>query len=78
MATITYTHGSVTPAARTPAVAPQRRGFLARFVDALVESRMRQAERELRRYRHLIPGELERAALRLDSRSEDSLPFLRS
>ena len=75
MATVTF--GSVTAASRTDAVAPQRRGFFARFVDALVESRMRQAERELRRYRHLVPGELERAALRLDSRSEDNLPFLR-
>ena len=75
MATITY--GSVTPAAGAVTDAPRRRGLLARFVDALVESRMRQAERELRRYRHLMPGELERAALRLDSRSEDSLPFLR-
>jgi hypothetical protein len=77
MATITYTHSSVTAAARKPAVAPQRRGFLARLLDALIESRMRQAERELRRYRHLMPGELERAALSVDSRSEDSLPFLR-
>ena len=75
MATVTY--GSVTAATRTAVVAPQRRGFFSRFVDALVESRMRQAERELRRYRHLMPDELERAALRLDSRSEDSLPFLR-
>lgn len=75
MATITY--GSVTATTRTDAVAPQRRGFLRRFLDALMESRMRQAERELRRYRHLLPDELERAAARLDRRSEDSLPFLR-
>ena len=77
MATITY--GSAAPAARAAraATAPKRRGFLGRILDALIESRQRQAERELRRYRHLLPDELERAALKLDQRSADSLPFLR-
>jgi hypothetical protein len=71
MAAITYDPAtSATPAARRP-------GVFRRFMRALQESRMRQAERELSRYRHLMPEELERAAARLDRRSEDALPFVR-
>ncbi len=71
MAAITY--GAATPA--RPAAA--RNGWFRRFVVALQELRIRRAERELARFRHLMPDELERAALRLDRRSEDALPFLR-
>ena len=45
------------------------------FFEALLESRMRRAESELRR--HLLPRELETAAWKLTDRSEDSLPFTR-
>ena len=45
------------------------------FAQALMESRMRKAEIELRR--HLLPRELETAAWKLSARSEDSLPFVR-
>ena len=44
---------------------------------AIQASRMRQAQREVARYRHLMPEEFERAAARLDARSERSLPFVR-
>ena len=71
MAAITY--GAATPSRSSAA----RKGWFRRFIVALQESRMRQAEREIARYRHLVPDELERAALRLDRRSEDGLPFLR-
>ena len=55
-----------------------RRGhWLARFMAALYDSRMRSARAELARHRHLLPAELERAGDRLDSRSEDQLPFWR-
>jgi hypothetical protein len=70
MAAITYGAATVT----SPAV--RRKGFFRRFFTALQESRMRQAERELSRYRHLMPEELERAAARLDRRTEDTLPFV--
>ena len=45
------------------------------FFEALLESRMRRAESELRR--HLLPRELEQAGWKLTDRSEDSLPFTR-
>ncbi len=60
------------------AIRPARRGFWKSFSDALIASRMRHAEREIRQYRHLIPRELEQAAAwRITNRSEDSLPFVR-
>jgi len=52
-----------------------RRGWLARFMTALYDSRMRSARAELARHRHLLPAELERAGDRLDARSEEQLPF---
>jgi hypothetical protein len=55
----------------------RRRSWLARFMAALYDSRMRSARAELARHRHLLPAELERAGDRLDSRSEDQLPFRR-
>jgi len=55
----------------------RRRGWLARVVTAVEASRMRSAQATLARHRHLLPAELERAAERLDARSEHQLPFLR-
>jgi hypothetical protein len=74
MATITY--GTAIPATAAPAK-PARKNLWTRFVDALIESRMRKAEEEIRRYHHLMPDEFERAAYRLGPRSEDQLPFVR-
>ncbi len=39
----------------TPKAATSRKGMLARFFDAMVEARMRQAMRELAMHRHLLP-----------------------
>ena len=39
----------------TPNAAASGRGLLARFFDAMVEARMRQATRELAMHRHLLP-----------------------
>ena len=33
-------------------------GFLARFVEAMMEARLRAAMRELNRHRHLVPQDL--------------------
>ena len=74
MATITY--GTAIPVAAAPAQ-PARKSLWTRFIDALIEARMRKAEEEIRRYRHLLPDEFERAAYRLSARSEDQLPFVR-
>lgn len=54
-----------------------RRRLLMRIFKALEESRRRQAQREINRYGHLLPDELERAASTLSSRTEDGLPFIR-
>jgi hypothetical protein len=54
-----------------------RRGWLARFMAAVHDSRMRSARAELVRHRHLLPAELERAGDALNRRSEDQLPFRR-
>jgi hypothetical protein len=40
----------------TETVAPAKgKGLLARFYDAMIEARMRQAMRELELHRHLMP-----------------------
>ena len=55
-----------------------RRSWLARFVAAVQESRMRTARAEIARHRHLLPAEFELAGNRLDARSEHQLPFIGS
>jgi len=60
------------------AAAPKRKGLFQRFLDRLIEARMRKAEEFVRQHSHLIPRELEQqAGWRLTERSEDSLPFIR-
>ena len=60
------------PAAR---VTPPRKTWLRRLFVALAEARMREAEREIARHRHLLPPELEISGNRLTARNEDELPF---
>jgi hypothetical protein len=43
------------PAAVTVESVPRKRGAFARFIHAVTEARMRQAEREIARVRHLLP-----------------------
>ena len=43
------------PKTAAPRAAAARKGLLARFYDALIEARMRQAMRELAIHRHLMP-----------------------
>jgi hypothetical protein len=60
------------------AAAPKRKGLFQRFVDRMVEARMRSADAFIRQHSHLMPRELEeQAGWRLTERSEDSLPFIR-
>ena len=54
----------------------RRVSWLARFIAAVQDSRMRSARAEIARHRHLLPAEFELAGNRLDSRSEDQLPFV--
>ena len=52
MVAVTYGVARV-PAGQAQGAAPSK-GFFARFVDALVESRKHQARRELSRHAHLL------------------------
>jgi len=63
--------------AKSPAKVPAKPGLLARLWRAFVESRMRQAEREIAMYRHLVPAELQLVGERLAPRTEKELPFSR-
>ena len=74
MSTITY--GAAIPStapALTPLPTTKRPSLFARFMAA----RQRQADAELRRHGLCLPRELEDAGLKLNSRNEDSLPFVR-
>ena len=75
---ITYpTAGSRVDYSPFPAnkTAKPRRSWLRRAFVALAEARMREAEREIARHRHLLPPELEISGNRLTRRNEDNLPF---
>ena len=43
------------PATGTVESTPRKRSLFARFIHAVTEARMRQAEREIARVRHLLP-----------------------
>jgi hypothetical protein len=43
------------PTAVTVETTPRKTGFFARLMAAIVAARMRQAERDIARYKHLIP-----------------------
>ncbi len=48
-----------------------------RLFEAVAEARLRQAEREIRMHRHLLPADFEIAGYKINERMEDSLPFVR-
>jgi hypothetical protein len=78
MAAITYgTHGA-TAAKKISETSAKKAGLFARFWGAIVEARMRQAEREIRMYKHLLPADYEFAGNKIGSKNEDSLPFVRA
>ncbi|MSO66501.1 MAG: hypothetical protein EXR03_01785 [Pseudolabrys sp.] len=49
------------------------KSFFARVYDAIIESQMKRAERDIALYRHLLPPDFEMPKYR--SRSEDRTPF---
>ena len=74
MTTATLRLSTPIPATRTP----PRKSFLARFYDAVVEARMRQALRELALHRHLIPEDVLKKAGYTATVSDDAAyPFTR-
>ena len=56
MADITYGAGGVAaPDVAAAKIGKKRKGFFARVIDAIAYSQMKRAERELSRYRDLLP-----------------------
>lgn len=49
--------------------------FLARMFNRFVEGQMQRAERDISRYRHLLPHDLQHFGDTLIDRDEKSLPF---
>ena len=72
MTAVTYDVGRA-PAAAKPA-AP-RKGFFARFMDALIEARMAQARREIALHLDLLPYSLDERKNRLVKTGSHDMPF---
>ena len=77
MATITYGSGNIAIPEGRQHAATVRKPWYTRLFDRFVEGQMRKAERDLARYRHLLPQDFERAAWKVTTRNEDQLPFVR-
>ena len=76
MVAVTYGVARVAAPAVADAKAGKKgKGFFARVFDAIVASQTIRAERELARYRHLLPPSFKLPQDRLRSRSEDQAPF---
>jgi hypothetical protein len=61
-------------AGRVEAGAP-RKSWFTRFVDALIESRMEQARREIAKHAHLLPYSLDERGNRLVKTKSEDMPF---
>ena len=74
MTTATLRLSTPLPAAETAS----QKGMFARFIDALVEARMRKAMREIERYRHLIPPHhLKSTGYPATAGDDSAFPFMR-
>jgi hypothetical protein len=60
----------------TDATAPAGAGFLARFLERMIEARQRRAMEQIRRYhRFALPSELDGCLWKAARDPDDSLPF---
>ena len=67
-----------TPTAVPQARTERKRGFFARFFDAMVEARMHQAVRELAMHRHLVPEDmLKKYGYTATVENDSTFPFTR-
>ena len=74
MTTVTLRLSGPLPAVRN---APAK-GFFARFMDALIEARMRKAMREIEQYRHLTPSHLLKSSgYQATANDDGAFPFTR-
>ena len=65
-------------AATVKAAEAVKKGFWRRFLDALIEARMRQAEREIRLHRGLIPARLlAENGFKANYKDAGKLPFVK-
>lgn len=67
-------------AAVTPSkpVAPTTKSIWTRLLDAMIESRLRQAEREIRQHLHLVPADvLARSGFAATYKDAGKLPFMK-
>lgn len=75
MAAVTYDVARVSDAAPAQTVAAPRKTWFARFMDALIEARMRQAQREIRLHIGLLPYSFDDRTNRLVKTKADEMPF---
>ena len=66
-------HAHVPPSRRAAA----RKGLLSRVYQRLYEARMNKARDVFKQHVHLLPAELQHAAIAISARNEASLPFVR-
>jgi hypothetical protein len=74
MVAVTYDAGHAAVAGKAKTAAP-RKGFIARFMDALVEARMEQARREITLHLDLLPYSLDERGNRLVKTGVHDMPF---
>lgn len=73
MAAVTY--GAAPVAAPSEERALPKKGWFARALGALIEARMRQAEREIAMHAHLLPYTFDEHGNRLVKSGKDEMPF---
>ena len=74
MVAVTYGTRRVA-ASSAPEQAPTNKGFFQRLLDAIEASQFKRAERDIARYRYLLPDDHELFGERLVPRRQDKLPF---
>lgn len=67
--------GRAPPKAAAGEAAAARKPWYVRFMDALIESRMQQARREIARHSHLLPFSLDEHGNRLVKVDRRDVPF---
>ena len=77
MVAVTYDVGRVpaSVAGQSKNAAVPRKGFWARFMDALIEARMLQARREIALHLNLLPYSLDERGNRLVKTGSHDMPF---
>jgi hypothetical protein len=72
---VAVTYGVARVSAKAAEKAAPRASWFTRFVDALMESRMQQARREIARHAHLLPYSLDEYGNRLLKIEPTDMPF---